>query len=56
LAIRSCVKGAFLNVKINAAGLDNKKFVDNIISKGKEIEKQTEELEKQILNIVEEKI
>ncbi|MEA3317882.1 MAG: glutamate formimidoyltransferase [Bacteroidota bacterium] len=56
LAIRSCVKGAFLNVKINTAGLDDKEFVNDIMNRGKEIEKQTEELEKVILNIVEEKL
>ena len=27
LALRSCIRGAFLNVKINASGLDDKDFV-----------------------------
>lgn len=56
LAIRSCVMGAFLNVKINVSGLDDKEFVKSILQKGKEIEIETKKFEKEILNIVEEKL
>lgn len=56
LAIRSCVMGAFLNVKINASGLDDKEFVETILQKGKEIEDKTNRKEKEILAIVEEKL
>ena len=35
LCARSAVMVAFMNVRINASGLDDKKFVDEIISKGK---------------------
>ena len=56
LAIRSCVIGAFLNVKINASGLDDKKFVETILQKGKEIEDKANRKEKEILAIVEEKL
>jgi glutamate formiminotransferase/formiminotetrahydrofolate cyclodeaminase len=56
LCARSAVMGAFMNVRINASGLDDKKFVDEIISKGKLIEKQTIAAEKEILSIVNEKI
>jgi len=38
------------------SGLDDKKFVDEIISKGKLIEKQTIAAETEILSIVNEKI
>ena len=56
LAIRSCVMGAFLNVKINASGLDDKKFVETILQKGEEIEIKTNKIEKEILSIVEGKL
>ncbi|MDY6801478.1 MAG: glutamate formimidoyltransferase [Bacteroidota bacterium] len=56
LAIRSCVKGAFLNVKINAAGLDDKDFIQDVSKKATKIENDTEILEKEILKIVESKI
>ncbi|MEA2106933.1 MAG: glutamate formimidoyltransferase [Bacteroidota bacterium] len=56
LAIRSCVKGAFLNVKINAAGLDDKDFILDVSKKATKIENKTEILEKEILKIVESKI
>ena len=56
LCARSAVMGAFLNVKINAAGLDDKDFANEIISKGAEIEAQAIVLEAEILHIVNEKI
>ncbi len=56
LCARSAVMGAFMNVRINASGLDDKKFVDEIITKGKLIEKQTIAAESEILSIVNEKI
>ena len=56
LCARSAVIGAFMNVRINASGLDDKTFVDEIISKGKLIEKQTIAAETEILSLVNEKI
>ena len=56
LCARSAVMGAFMNVRINAGGYDDKQFVDEIISKGKEIEKKTIALEAEILKTVNEKI
>ncbi len=56
LCARSAVMGAFLNVRINAAGYDDKSFVNEIIMKGKEIENKTIALEVEILKVVNEKI
>ncbi|RLD78113.1 MAG: glutamate formimidoyltransferase [Bacteroidetes bacterium] len=56
LAARSAVIGAFLNVKINAAGLDDKSYVEKVIAEGNDIQKMTIDKEKGILNIVESKI
>ena len=56
LCARSAVMGAFMNVRINASGYDNKTFVNDIITKGKEIESNTVTLETEILKIVNEKI
>lgn len=56
LAIRSCIKGAFLNVKINSGDLEDKTFVQTVSKKAKEIEIKTEELEKEILEIVHNKL
>jgi len=56
LAIRSAVKGAYLNVKINASDLDDKAFVDDILKRGKDIEEKTEKLEQEILAVVESKL
>ena len=56
LAIRSAVKGAFLNVKINAKGLSDKEFSDHIIEKGALIEIETVRIEEEILEILNKKI
>jgi glutamate formiminotransferase/formiminotetrahydrofolate cyclodeaminase len=56
LCARSAVMGAFMNVRINASGYDDKGFVDDVLKKGKEIEKKAIALEGEILNIVNSKI
>jgi glutamate formiminotransferase/formiminotetrahydrofolate cyclodeaminase len=56
LCARTAVMGAFMNVRINASGYTDKNFVDDIITKGKDIEQKTILLENEILKIVNEKI
>jgi glutamate formiminotransferase/formiminotetrahydrofolate cyclodeaminase len=56
LAARSAVMGAFLNVKINAAGLDDKTFVEKVLKEGEDIQNKAIEKEQEILKIVNEKI
>jgi len=56
LCVRSAVMGAFMNVRINAGGYDDKTYVNDVILKGKEIETKTIALETEILKIVNEKI
>lgn len=52
LALRTCIRGAFLNVRINAEGLDDKSFVADIILKGEAIEKAAEETENNVLEVL----
>jgi glutamate formiminotransferase/formiminotetrahydrofolate cyclodeaminase len=47
---------SFLNVRINAGSCTDKSFVDEVISKGKEIERNAAQLETDILKIVNETI
>lgn len=56
LCARSAVMGAFMNVRINAGGYNDKTFVNDILAKGKEIEQKTIATETAILKIVDEKI
>jgi glutamate formiminotransferase / formiminotetrahydrofolate cyclodeaminase len=56
LALRSCIRGAFLNVKINAAGITDKSFAEEIISRGEKIETKAILEEAAIMKIVEEAI
>ena len=56
LAARSAVLGAFLNVKINAAGLTDRDEADKLISEAAEIADKAVEREKKILEIVNGKI
>lgn len=56
LCARTAVMGAFMNVRINAAGYDDKIYINEIITKGKEIENAVIAAEAVILKIVNEKI
>ncbi len=56
LCARSAVMGAFLNVKINAAGLKDQAFVDEILQQGSEIERRAIAAEAEIMQIVNAKI
>lgn len=56
LCARSAVMGAFMNVRINASGCEDKAFVDDVLKKGKEIENKTKAKEDEILSIVNSKI
>lgn len=56
LCARAAVMGAFLNVKINAAGLKDRAYADDILSRGSDLERSAIEAEKEILEIVNSKI
>jgi len=56
LAARSGIKGAFLNVHINAGDLDDKAWVEKLLAEASDIEKKAEALEREILDIVESKL
>ncbi len=56
LCARSAVMGAYLNVKINAAGLDDREFADKVLAEGLSIQQRTMALEQEILEIVNQKI
>lgn len=56
IAALAGVRGAFLNVRINASGLEDKEFVHKIIDKGEQIEQEAIRLEQEILKTVKEKI
>lgn len=56
LCARTAVMGAYMNVRINAAGLSDKSFANEIIAKGKEIQDKAIALEAEILSIVDSKL
>jgi len=56
LAARSAVMGAFLNVKINAAGLEDKDYALRVLAEGLDLEASAIHYETEILEIVNAKI
>ena len=56
LCARSAVMGAYLNVKINAAGLKDREFAENLLLQGAEIEGKAIAAEAEIMAIVNGKI
>lgn len=56
LCARAAVLGAFLNVRINAAGYEDKEYIAKLLEKGAAIEAGTVQAEGAILQIVKDKI
>jgi glutamate formiminotransferase / formiminotetrahydrofolate cyclodeaminase len=56
LCARSAVMGAYLNVKINASGLEDKLYRQTVVAEGREIELASIKAEQDILRIVSEKM
>lgn len=52
LSIRTAVQGAYLNVKINAAGIKDRTVADAILAEAAEIASFTDAKEKEILDVV----
>jgi glutamate formiminotransferase / formiminotetrahydrofolate cyclodeaminase len=52
LAIRACISGAFLNVRINAKGLNDRNFANDIIERATNIESRAKAEEKALLDLV----
>jgi glutamate formiminotransferase/formiminotetrahydrofolate cyclodeaminase len=53
---KAAVVGAFMNVRINAAGFSDSSFVNDVISAGKDLEEKAIAAEQEILSIVNKKI
>ena len=56
LCARAAVRGAYLNVKINSKDLEDRAWVDDILTRGAEIDGNAEAMEQEILQIVEGKL
>ncbi len=56
LCVRTAIRGAFLNVQINAAGLDDKAWAAEVLKKGEKYVAAAEKAEKEILQIAEKKM
>lgn len=56
LCARSAVMGAFMNVRINAAGYDDKNYVTELVKNGTLIQEKAQALEAEIIALVNEKI
>jgi glutamate formiminotransferase/formiminotetrahydrofolate cyclodeaminase len=56
LCARTAVRGAYMNVRINASGVEDKTFVEKLLKEGAEIEKMAESMEKEIVALVDSKI
>ncbi|MBK9735410.1 MAG: glutamate formimidoyltransferase [Saprospiraceae bacterium] len=56
LCARTAIQGAYLNVKINCSGFDDKAFVDKSIIEADDIFLKAIDFEKEILNIVTQKV
>jgi glutamate formiminotransferase/formiminotetrahydrofolate cyclodeaminase len=51
LAARACIRGAYLNVRVNLGGLKDRAFAEKLIAEGSEIEEKTAEIEHEIIGL-----
>ncbi len=51
LATRACIRGAYLNVRVNVSGLKDRAFADKLTADGREIEEKAAALEHEIIGI-----
>ncbi|MFT4665887.1 MAG: glutamate formiminotransferase/formiminotetrahydrofolate cyclodeaminase [Polaribacter sp.] len=56
LCARTAVHGAFMNVKINTADLEDKKYVAKVLRDGKKLASKADKLEKEVAKLVAAKI
>ncbi len=56
LCARAAVRGAWLNVRINIPGLADRASADTMVAEGQKLEKLSEERERAVLAVVEEKL
>ena len=56
LCARTAVRGAFMNVRINASGVEDKDFVNDLLEKGNTLEDKAAAMEQEIVKLVDEKI
>jgi glutamate formiminotransferase / formiminotetrahydrofolate cyclodeaminase len=56
LALRACIKGAYLNVKVNVSDMEDKDFVKEVLIKGCDIDSKAKMEGEAIMKMVEEKI
>jgi glutamate formiminotransferase/formiminotetrahydrofolate cyclodeaminase len=56
LCARAAIYGAFMNVKINAGSLEDKKYVAKVLKDGKKIVDKADKLEKEVLRLVDAKV
>jgi len=52
LATRACIRGAYLNVRINVSSLTDRAFAGNLIREGEALELKAAEIEQTILEMV----
>ena len=50
LATRACIRGAYLNVRVNVSGLKDRVFAEKLIAEGGEIEGKAAAIERGILD------
>ena len=56
LCARAAVRGAFMNIQVNTAGLDDKEYAERVLSEGRIMVEQADKMEREILEIVAGKI
>ena len=56
LCARAAVRGAYMNIQVNTSGFDDKDFAEHVLSEGQKMAEQADVLEREILELVKERL
>lgn len=56
LCARAAVRGAYMNIQVNASGLEDKEYTAQVLAEGKRMVEATDKAEQEILTLLEEKL
>lgn len=56
LATRACIRGAFLNVRVNVKGLNDRTYAESLLAEGREMDSRASEAEDKLIRTLAEKL
>jgi glutamate formiminotransferase/formiminotetrahydrofolate cyclodeaminase len=56
LCARAAVRGAYMNIQVNTGGLNDKEYAEQVLAEGRKMAEQADKMEREVLEIVAERV